>query len=64
MEHAEAVALLRKNLKVLLVYLAKKSETPSTDLEGILQEVIHELYMESKEALEEKKKRLRLVYGS
>jgi hypothetical protein len=61
MEHAEAVTLLRKNLKLLLFYLARGTETPSQELETILQDVITELYTETKEALEERKSHLKLV---
>jgi hypothetical protein len=48
-------------LKLLLFYLARGTETPSAELEKILQEVIYELYTESKAALEEKKSHLKLV---
>jgi hypothetical protein len=61
MEHTEAVTLLRKNLKLLLFYLAKGTESPSAELEKILQEVIYELYTESKKALEDRKSHLKLV---
>lgn len=61
MEHAEAVSLLRKNLKLLLFYLAHGTENPSQELEAILQDVIYELYMESKQALEERKSHLKIV---
>ena len=57
----DVVGLLRRNLKVLLFHLARQSEVPSQELEKILGEVITELYYESKEALEDKKKHLRLV---
>jgi hypothetical protein len=61
LDHAEAVTLLRRNLKVLLFYLARGTETPSQELEKILQEVIFELYSETKKALDERKSHLRLV---
>jgi hypothetical protein len=63
MDHAETVNLLRKNLKLLLFYLVRGTETPSAELEKILQEVITELYTESKQALEERKSHLRVVPG-
>ena len=56
--------LLRKAIKVLLLQLASKSETPSLHLENILSEVIQELYEETQAALDEKKHRLRLVVGA
>lgn len=57
----ETLGLLRRNLKILLVYLAAKSETPSADLETLLHEVIAELHTEAQEALETKKCHLRLI---
>jgi hypothetical protein len=57
----ETLGLLRKNLKILLVYLAAKSETPSADLETLLQEVIGELHAEAKQVLEGKTRHLRLI---
>lgn len=57
----ETYGLLRKNLKILLVYLASRSETPSADLETLLQEVIAELHSEAKQALDSKKSHLRLI---
>jgi hypothetical protein len=61
MKKDDTIGLLRKNLKILLVYLASKSDTPSADLEALLQEVIAELHSEAKEALESKKSHLRLI---
>ncbi len=43
--------LLKKNLKILLYSLAAESETPSRELEEILQDVITELYRDAKTAL-------------
>jgi hypothetical protein len=44
-------SLLKKNLKILLYRLAAESESPSVELEAILQDVITELYRDAKSAL-------------
>ncbi len=43
--------LLKKNLKILLYRLAAESESPSKELEMILQECMTELYQDAKMAL-------------
>ncbi|HLE01724.1 MAG TPA: hypothetical protein VJB59_15790 [Bdellovibrionota bacterium] len=53
--------LLRKAIKMLLLQLAARTENPAHHLDHVLREVIQELYVESKNALEEKKSHLRLV---
>jgi hypothetical protein len=52
--------LVRRHLKVLLLHLAAKSDSPSQELEALLHDVINELHKEVKDALEAKK-HLRLV---
>jgi hypothetical protein len=56
--------LLRRNLKMLLFELAARSETPGADLEHLLQDVISELYLEAKQALQERKSHLKLIMTS
>lgn len=51
---------LRKELKVLLFFLARESENPASDLEAILGEVIEELHGVVAENLENSQ-RLKLV---
>ncbi len=60
--------LLKKNLKILLYRLAAESESPSKELEGILQECMTELYEDAKMALSQhedelakKRRHLRLL---
>ena len=54
---------IRDYLKVLLLHLAAKSESPAIDLQELLCEVIEELHDETKEALQ-KKSHLKLVCGA
>lgn len=61
MSREETLTLLRRNLKVLLFHLASHSESPGRELEGMLQEVIGELYLEAQEALASRRSRLKLV---
>lgn len=61
MSREETLALLRRNLKVLLFHLASHSEAPGRELEGMLQEVISELYFEAQEALASRRSRLTLI---
>lgn len=42
---------VRNQLKVLLLYLAAKSESPSHDLQIVIREVLEELHSEVKETI-------------
>ncbi len=54
MEETETRDLLRKNLKILLLDLASRSDRPSLELQAILQDVINELHDDVKRALRAK----------
>lgn len=55
--------LIRRQLKVLLLYLAAKSESPDADLQRIIRDVLQELHQEVKECVMVKP-RLKLVPGT
>lgn len=55
--------LIRRQLKILLLELAARSENPSTDLKELVEEVISELFDEVEEALR-KKRHLKIVQTS
>ena len=55
-------AMVKTQLKVLLLHLASRSSSPSSDLEDLLHEVIDELHAEVKLAMDQRAQ-FRLVLG-